>query len=451
MFSLQKKKINTYNLILIAIFAIFLGFTIYLAFNIKMGISSDSWYHLRVSQKYAQTFGIAKNQLDTYQWRDIEHIPYLYFWINGRLLNLNSITFHFNEVILLRIVSILYSLGTLIGTYLLSKEFFKKKALQLLPVFLLSSTLMFLFLSSSINYDNLGNLFSVFSLIFFVKAIKNKGSWRNIFLMLIMLCLGALTKYTVLPLAFILVVLTTIFVIKNWKDYKQTFNGKVLLFLIPLVLLAVMNLGVYAVNLVKFHSLTPECLDVLTYDQCLENGVFVRDNVWIPEQEVHLFEMIFSGERLDPISYTGVWIWEMSKRIVGIMGDSSLFASDYIVPFYLLFLLISIITAIKNRNKFSIETKFLSISTLFYLLVLLFIQNYDMYLKRGYPTLALQGRYMFPVISSFYVLFVYSLSKIEKKWLRAAVFVGLITLFVIGCLPTFFLNVDPNWFGSIDY
>ena len=245
---MQKKKINIYNFILIAIFAIFLGFTIYLAFNIKMGISSDSWYHLRVSQKYSETFGIAKNQPDTYQWRDIEHIPYMYFWINGRFLNLNSITFHFNEVVLLRIVNIIYSLGTLVGTYLLSREFFKKKTLQLLPVFLLSSTLMFLFLSSSINYDNLGNLFSVLSLLFFIRAIKDKGNWKNVFLMLIMLCLGALTKYTVLPLAFILVLLTFIYIIKNWKSYRQNLKGKVLLFLIPILLLIVMNLGVYAVN-----------------------------------------------------------------------------------------------------------------------------------------------------------------------------------------------------------
>ena len=448
---MQKKKINIYNLVLIGIFVIFLSFTIYLAINIKMGISSDSWYHLRVSQKYAQTLGIPKNGPDTYKWRDIEHIPYLYFWINGRLLNLNSVTFYFNEAILLRFVNILYSLGTLVGTYLLSKEFFKKKSLQLLPVFLLSSTLMFLFLSSSINYDNLANLFSVFSLLFFIRSIKDKGDWKNIFLMLIMLCLGALTKFTILPLAFILVVLIVIYVIKNWKDYRHTFKGKVLFFLIPIVLLIVMNLGVYGVNLIKYHSLTPKCLDVLTYDQCLENGVFVRDTLWIPKQEVHLFKMISSGERLDPIRYTGIWIWEMSMRIVGIMGDSSLFASIYIIPFYLLFLLISVITAIKYRKDFSKESKLLGISTLFYLSVILFVQNYSTYLRQGYPTLALQGRYMFPVISSFYVLFVYSLSKIESKWLRGAIFVGLITLFVIGCLPFFFLNVDSNWFGSIEY
>ncbi|MDD3475009.1 MAG: glycosyltransferase family 39 protein [Candidatus Dojkabacteria bacterium] len=448
---MQKKKINIYNLVLIGIFVIFLSFTIYLALNIKMGVSSDSWYHLRVSQKYAETLGIPENGPDTYQWRDIEHIPYLYFWINGRLLNLNSITFHFNEAIILRFFNILYSLGTLLGTYLLSKQFFKKRSLQLLPVFLLSNTLMFLFLSSSINYDNLGNLFSVFSLLFFVKAIKKKGDWKNIFLMLIMLCLGILTKFTIVPLAFILVLLITIYVIKNWKSYKKSFKGKILYLLIPLGVLIGMNLGIYGVNLIKYHSLTPECLDVLTYDQCLENGVFVRDTLWIPKQEIHLFKMIFSGERLDPVRYTWIWMREMTRRIVGIMGDSSLFASYDIIPFYIGFLGISIISVVRYRKDFNKESKFLCISTLFYLLVLLFVQNYATYLRQGYPTLALQGRYMFPVISSFYILFVYSLSKIKKRWLRGVVFIGLITLFVIGCLPFFFLNVDSNWFGSINY
>ena len=451
MLSLQKKKINVYKIFLIGIVIVFLAVTLYLAFNVKMGVSSDSWYHLRVSQKYSETFGIPTNQPDTYKWRDIEHIPYLYFWINGRILNFNSVTFNFNEVILLRIVNITYSVGTLIGTYLLSKEFFKKKTLQILPVFLLSNTLMFLFLSSSINYDNLANLFSVFSLLFFVRAIKNKGDWKNVFLMLIMLCLGALTKFTVMPLAFILVILIVIFMISNWKDYKKNFHGKVLYLLIPLGILLAMNLGVYGVNLIKFHSLTPDCLDVLTYDQCLENGVFYRDNVTIPAVEVRPFEMIFSGERLDPLRYTGIWIWEMTKRIVGIMGDKSLFASNYIVPFYLLFVLISLVNVIKNWRSFPKELKFLGIATVFYLLVLLFIQNYDMYLRRSYPTLALQGRYMFPVISSSYILLVYSLIKIKKKWLRDSIFIGLILLFIIGCLPFFFLNVDPTWFGSIDY
>jgi hypothetical protein len=80
--------------------------------------------------------------------------------------------------------------------------------------------------------------------------------------------------------------------------------------------------------------------------------VFVRDFVWIPPVEVHLFDMIFSGERLDPIRYAGLWIWEMTKRIVGIMGDHSLFASNYIIPIFLVFLGLSIFLCIKYGKRF---------------------------------------------------------------------------------------------------
>jgi 4-amino-4-deoxy-L-arabinose transferase-like glycosyltransferase len=443
------KKFKVEHVALAVIFIFFLAFTLYLAFNVKMGISSDSWYHLEVSQKYAETLGIPKNGPDTYKWRDIEHIPYLYFWLNGRILNLNSTSFNFNEAILLRVFNVIYSLFTLVGTYLLAKEFFKKKWLAILPVFLLSNTLMFLFLSSSINYDNMANMFAVFSILFFVRAIKNVGNWRSIFLMLIVLSLGTLTKFTITPLAFILVLLIAIYIIKHWKSYKQGFKGSVLYFLIPICILLALNFGVYGINLIRYQSLTPKCLDVLTYEQCLENGVFVRDNEWIPAEEVRFFDMVFSGERIDPVRYMGLWTWEMAKRIYGIMGDSSLFASNIILPFYLFFFLIALILGILNWKDFSKESKYITYVTVFYLLILLFVQNYNMYLKRGYPTLALQGRYMFPVISSSYVLFVLVLNSIEKKWLKGLIFVSLILLFVIGCIPFFIMNVDQSWFGEV--
>jgi 4-amino-4-deoxy-L-arabinose transferase-like glycosyltransferase len=292
-------------------------------------------------------------------------------------------------------------------------------------------------------------MFAVFSILFFVRAIKNVGNWRSIFLMLIVLSLGTLTKFTITPLAFILVLLIAIYIIKHWKSYKQGFKGSVLYFLIPICILLALNFGVYGINLIRYQSLTPKCLDVLTYEQCLENGVFVRDNEWIPAEEVRFFDMVFSGERIDPVRYMGLWTWEMAKRIYGIMGDSSLFASNIILPFYLFFFLIALILGILNWKDFSKESKYITYVTVFYLLILLFVQNYNMYLKRGYPTLALQGRYMFPVISSSYVLFVLVLNSIEKKWLKGLIFVSLILLFVIGCIPFFIMNVDQSWFGEV--
>jgi hypothetical protein len=179
--------------------------------------------------------------------------------------------------------------------------------------------------------------------------------------------------------------------------------------------------------------------------------VFYRDNITIPAQEVSLFDMVLTGERLDPFRYFGYWIWEMSRRIYGIFGDMQLYAKDVIVPFYIFYFLVASVVGICSWKKIKKEAKYISAISIFYMLVLLIVQNYDMYLKRGYPALALQGRYIFPVIVPFYILLVLFLNKIKSKWLRAAVFAGLTILFVIGCWIFFFRNVDVNWFGSIVY
>ena len=416
-----------------------------------MGISPDSWYHLRVSQEYSETLGIPENSEDTYQWRDITNIPYFYFWINGRILNLNEITFNFNQVILLRVFNILFSLGTVIATYLLSKQFIKNKWAQLIPVALLTNTLMFLSLSSSINYDNLGNMFAAFSILFFVKSIKQKYDIKYPLLTILMLCLGALTKFTILPLAFILVILLAVDIFKNRKDWRINQKDKSLLLLLPILLFGGLNLILFGNNILKHGELTPACEKTLSYEQCLENGVFYRDEISIPAVEVNVIEMITNGERLDPIRYAGVWSWEMTKRVVSIMGDQSLYHSNLVVSIFYSLLVITLFFGIFNWKKYNKETKYMVIITLFYLLVLMIVQNYDMYLKRGYPTLALQGRYMFPVISSFYVLLTVFWLKIGNRYIRIGLIAVSLLLLILLSIPFYILNVDPTWFGSIAY
>ena len=448
---MQKKIASKQNIIFGILILIFLIFTTYLVFNLKMGISPDSWYHLRVSQEYSKTLGIPENNENTYQWRDITNIPYLYFWINGRILNLNEITFNFNQVILLRVFNILFSLGTVIATYLLSKQFIKNKYAQLLPVALLTNTLMFLSLSSSINYDNLGNMFAAFAILFFVKSIKQKYDIKYLLLTILMLCLGALTKFTILPLAFILVILLVVDIFKNRKGWRINIKDKSLLLILPILLFGGLNLILFGNNILKHGELTPACEKTLTYEQCLTNGVFYRDNITIPAVEVNVVEMIKSGERLDPIRYAGVWSWEMTKRVVSIMGDQSLYHSNLVVSVFFSLLVITIFIGAFNWKKYNKETKYMVILTLFYLLVLMIVQNYDMYLKRSYPTLALQGRYMFPVISSFYVLLSIFWLKIGNRYLKIGIIAVSLLLLILLSIPFYILNVDPTWFGSITY
>ncbi|HQJ73919.1 MAG TPA: DUF2142 domain-containing protein, partial [Candidatus Dojkabacteria bacterium] len=242
-----------------------------------MGVSPDSYYHLRVSQAYSTTLGIPQNTPQTYQWRDITRIPYLYFWINGRILNINNGVI--DEVVLLRVINVIYSLGTVYVMYLLSKEIFKDKWKRVLPVFFLTHTLMFVFLSSSINYDNLANLLSTLSIYFFVKFVKKGINLKYLLLMLLSLCIGALTKSTVLPVALILVILSAVEIAKRKDEVKKIKAGKELLLLIPIAIFVFLNLSLYGGNLLKYKTLEPSCTQILTHEQCLENGVYYRNKV----------------------------------------------------------------------------------------------------------------------------------------------------------------------------
>jgi hypothetical protein len=85
----------------------------------------------------------------------------------------------------------------------------------------------------------------------------------------------------------------------------------------------------------------------------------------------------------------------------------------------------------------------------FYALVL-FIMNYNSELAYGfYKFVALQGRYIFPVISIAFVLSTYILTKVTNKYLQIGTLVATIALFLYGG-PIRFLwyydTVFKNWF-----
>ena len=442
----MEKKINWNNILLYGIFLVFILFSIYLVFNIKLGISPDSSYHLEVSKAYSKTLFRPDNAPDTYQWRDITRISYLFFWINGRILNINNGVI--NEVILLRILNVIYSIGTVIVTYLLSKEIFKNKWIRLLPIFLLTNTLMFVFLSSSINYDNLANLLSVLSILFFVKFVKSKIDIKYLLLMILFLCFGALTKFTVLPLAFILVILCVVDIFRKKELLNKIKMGKEYLLLLPILFFGFLNLELYGKNIIQYGGLEPDCNKILTHEQCLLNGVYYRDNVTFQSTKIDgvkgYISLITSGERVDPFRYFLKWLPNLTMKIYGIFADNSLFMPEPFWYIFILFFLIATILAVINFKKWDSIDKYLIVIFLFYIAVLFLFQNYSMYLRFNHYYLALQGRYIFPVISIMYILFSKSLFSIEKKWLRDSILVIYLLLLTYSCIPFFLLNV-PSW------
>ena len=447
----MEKRLDKEKLVLLLIILIFTFVITFFAFSFRMGLSPDSSYHLDISKAYSTTLGIPENTTDTYQYRDITRIAYLYFWINGRILNINNEGI--NEIILLRLVNVVYSIGTVYVLYLLSKEVIKDRWKRLLPVFLLTNTLMFVFLSSAINYDNLSNLLSVLSIFFFVKFVKSKLDIKYLLWMTLFLCIGSLTKFTVLPLAGILILLSIVEIFRKRKLLKDIKFGKEYILLLPILVFGFLNIQLYGINLLKYGELEPNCEQILTHEQCLTNGVYYRDTVTFKEREINglsdTVKLILSGERVDPVRYFFKWLPNITSKVHGIMADSSLYMPESFTHVYIFLLSIGVMIGVIKWKKWSVLDKYLIALCIFYIFILFFFQNYSMYLRYNHLYLALQGRYIFPVITVMYILFSKSILFIKNDWLRYLILIPLIILFIYGCLPFFFTNVDISWFSGI--
>ena len=118
---------------------------------------------------------------------------------------------------------------------------------------------------------------------------------------------------------------------------------------------------------------------------------------------------------------------------------------SWIASIYVLFeiLILAIIIRKYNKSEGGV-TKLLLISILFSLILFLF--NFKTYLETGIYVLALQGRYIFPVLPVLYIVYIVFIEKIETKFLRYLIVVIMILLFVVGCIPLFILRYPSSWF-----
>jgi len=437
-----------------ALLAIFVAYIVFIALHVDRAIVPDEVYHYLFSQHYAATWGIPKDTPETwsYGWF-IKQNPFLYYWLNGRALNfirfvVPSVS-DWQQLVFLRLLSTIYVLGTVIFCYLLSKEVIKNKWWQLLPPFLLTNTLMFVFLSGGVNYDNLANLFCMAGLYFLARVFTRKNFILNSLAWMISISLGTLTKYPVVPLALAMGVAWVIFIFVNRKTiFPLQFKG-VKLISLGVILLGLFsaNTAIYGVNLVRYQSLTPGCTDILTQEQCSETYFVKRYNEIGLDHKLSIVESIQAGYP-NPLEYVvDQWIPTMLYRIYGIAAHRFYMPSHIIILFRLLLLWV-ILLAFRYIRKPSFAIYSLAGIFIFYALVLLYM-NYNSELLYGFQHIAFQGRYLFPVIGAAYVLVAYLLTKVENKFLQYGTLAATAAIFFAGGPIKFILHYNTifqGWF-----
>lgn len=428
-------RLPTFLLVLMLVY--FLVFSMFVACNLKMGIIPDEPSHYIFSKHFSTTARIPPDVFETYStgWY-IKQNPFLYYWINGRIINtvelINPTVSEWTQLVILRLVNTLFSLGTILFLYLLSKETIKSRWWQLFPVFLLTNTLMFVFLSGGLNYDNLTNMFCMAGLLYLTRVINGKDYLVNSMTWMVFICLGTLTKYTVLPLALFMFVVWIFYSIKYRKSLNCSIQWNLKKFVLGLLLIALLlgNVAIYGYNLVVYQSIRPNCSDLLTLNQCALSPYSVRYTEIALDRRMTVAESIRQGFP-DPIVYFfDTWIPEMLYRIFGILGHKYYFPYG-LTTFYRIMLGWIVLLGFRYTKRMVYLDQALVLIYFLYMFTL-FIYNYKDELVYGFKHIAMQGRYIFPVIGSAYVILVTVIHKVSNKFIRQVTLVGILALFFIG-------------------
>jgi len=436
--------------ILLLIFAIY---SLFLSTHLKRGIIPDEGYHFELSLQFKPTWGIPPHSRFTESYGlNIRQSPFLGYWLNGRALNILELIFkepsNWRQLVFLRIVNTVFSIGTVSFTYLISKELINNKWGQLLPVFVLTNTIMFVFLSGGVNYDNPSNFMSTAGLYFLIRVFNKKHYIKNSLGWLFCISLGTLIKITLLPVALITTIFWIIHSIKNksWENFKNINVKRYWLPISFVIALLVLNFLIYGINYIKSQSLTPSCRDTYSDDVCSTTPFAKR------RQTIGLPDKLTVSEAVklkypEPLRYFfDTWIRAMLKKIYGIMGHKSYYPKT--IPYF--HILLYWVTALSFRYYDKSNFKMNSLMGIigFYTIVLIY-KNYNSELNYGFKQVALQGRYIFPVISAIYVLFSHYVMKISNKPLLMITLIIVVFLFIYGGPIRFFILYDSvfaSWF-----
>ncbi len=408
---------------------------LYIALTFPFGVPADEQHHIIVSLMHKNSLNPFIEEPETLkQFITISTSPFLYHYLLGLLSNLNF--YNLPMAIFMRFSSPVFGIATLIMLYKTSYLITKDKLKSLFAVTLLASTMMFMFSSGVVNYDNLVNLLSISSVFFFIRFYQD-FKITDLLNLLIIILLGLLTKFTLLPLAFILFVLTLWVMFINRKNFQNEIKYfctstkfiKKLFYIVILILVSSLFIILYGKNIIQYKSVMPSCEIVASHDECYEYSYSYRIyyDGFISETD--------NDAEMNIVKDMKEWTKLNLNSIYGIITHRGFFFRTYsIIPFTIIALtsLIGICMSLVKREKFKTEIIFIGIIFVFYALVLL-QHNYKEYLTSSMWN-GTQGRYLLPVWPLLYIIFAqYALNFKNETYKRI-----LILIFFIIALVTSF-------------
>lgn len=440
-----------------------------LALTSAYPMAFDESYHVGVTQffsGYWQPF-VSSQSPDTYVHGAIAHNPsFLYHFLLSFPYRVVA-AFTDNvavQVVVLRLVNVGLAVGTLFVLRRLFVQLHVMPHLSNLVLFVVALTPMFSALSAQVNYDNAIVLLTAVVGYYLVKLLTAEQLHARTFMLLLaMSLLGCLVKFSFLPVLLgVFLCVGIVFVRRarrcgsgelfgQLQNTAKTLGRKQLLALGALGTVSVgLFVSFYGYALVRYHNPVPQCNQILSVEACTHYYAWNRNFLAAQNKT--------DAPLMNPAEYTLLWVravyYHLFAELIptgGIVGVAK--------PFYVAVMALTAAAAlcvlVRIRDIFARypALKLLSLVTVVYLLFL-WGRNYSEYVRLG-EWVAVQGRYIVPVMPVVYLLLVLGV----RSWLQssgrrvarhvaAGATVLILALFVhFGGNASYLSNITPwhNW------
>jgi hypothetical protein len=483
LFSEKKPDVGgIYQISVALILAYFLIRLLCLAISINHYIPPDEITHLGRIQAYSKVLLFPVNSEQTHAFGLVTHEPYLYPFIMGKLLSVKF--FPVSDLVYLRLINCIISFFMVLYAYKWFRIISPDRLCQLLFLILITNTPMFSFMCAALSYDTFTNFFAVTSLYYLYRFFARPHP-ACFFLFIISVGAGTLSKISFLPLVLIYAGIFVFHFRKNLKDMVPlirtlfpTLDIKVKVLAGIAFLVLILNVKLYAGNLLQFGKIVPESDQVLSEEQCMKYRIYAHKKIveQYKKGELTFEQAVQKAEKhiqhsgdlngtifllrvrkadnenprplINRIHFIAPWFKIMFKTVFGIQGHTTLIKDSYtLFAFKLIFLFSLIIILLRwktlAKNKFMVYALFLQ---LLYLIILMQYVNYQNYKEYAVMALSFQGRYIFPVLAPIYGLIAHYILNNFKNYYRITVFTIVSILMIWGDFPYFLYNAHRQWF-----
>ena len=420
----------TYKLLLLFTLCYFFVFGIFMAHTAGQ---PDQRAHGYYSLRFTETWRIPED--DPEVPFVITGQPYLYYWINGaitKIIQWFTPEDTINYVLLWRLISVLMSTGTVYYLYKLTTKLTGNPYAGVLAAFFLSNTLMFVFNSGGINYDNLMNLGSMAAIYHLVNIYKGDDYLRNTTAMGSWLIVAALSKEQALLVAFVVFIPWLFFSVNYIKQIKINMTKQMVVVGLIFIGFFLLFITLYGVNIYQYGKLTPGCSNIKPPEQC--TGYAHR---WEYHSDADLKSMWFGRDNFNsPIQYAFTyWLIHIGQSIWGILSHNT-FVPMLTTSLHTIFALWGVLCLVRHWDK-----KESAANALIFIVIgftaYLFYFNYSTEVRFSFMHYGVTGRYLLPVFGVFLALMIHYFLKIRSLFLKRLSLTLAIVLYFAGGMGMF--------------